>query len=214
MVLGTDRIPLRVKGLFFGTLKINISLSMLQWTPWVISIGSTPEFKSKSNIVEALSEIGMDLRSSLQLHNRLVNPNPPLDNRTHKSSLNSVIHIKVLQYCVDHFIVKVSCIVLSYLSNTKIVPTWWRRATKKVYSTGSLDKSSSGHQRNLKVLTSFRLTITWWNIASMSEEGDSGFWRNLKGTPSRLDHWVVDHWVMSLCIGLCSQTLLAVSQTY
>ena len=30
MVLGTDRISLRVKGLFLGTLKINMSLSMLQ----------------------------------------------------------------------------------------------------------------------------------------------------------------------------------------
>ena len=154
-MLGTDRIPLRVKGLFCGTLKINMS-----------PISISHPHKSSSILCRSL-------------------------------------HCQSLLYCLE----------LSS-SNTKIVPTWWTRATKKVYSTGSLDKSSSGHQRNLKVSTSFRLTITWWNIASMSEEGDSGFWRNLKRTPSRLDHWVVDHWAMSLCIRLCSQTLLAVSQTY
>ena len=75
---------------------------------------------------------------------------------------------------------------LSRLSKTKIFPTWWRRATKKVYSTGSLDKSSSGHQRNHKVSTSFGSTITWWNMASMPEERGTGSWRILKTTPSGL----------------------------
>ena len=75
---------------------------------------------------------------------------------------------------------------LSRLSKTKIFPTWWRRATKKVYSTGSLDKSSSGHQRNLKVSPSFGSTITWWNMASMPEERGTGSWRILKTTPSGL----------------------------
>ena len=51
-------------------------------------MGSTPKFKSKSKIDEALSQVGMVLRTSLQLHNHLVNRNPPLDNKTHKYSLN------------------------------------------------------------------------------------------------------------------------------
>ena len=65
-----------------------MSVSMLHSTPRVISIGSTQEFKSKSKIDEVLSVVGMVLRTFLLLHSHLVNRNPPLDNRTHKSALN------------------------------------------------------------------------------------------------------------------------------
>lgn len=38
--------------------------------------------------------------------------------------LQTIIHIKVLQHCVDNFMVKVSCIVLSSLSMTKTGTAW------------------------------------------------------------------------------------------
>ena len=77
------------------------------------------EFKSKSKIDEALSEVGIVSRTPLRLPNHLVNRNLSLDSKAHKSSLNLLATLfdctdfkhsstkKVLHPCVDNFVAEV-----------------------------------------------------------------------------------------------------------
>ena len=93
----------------------------------------------------------------------------------HKSStiLRRSLHCQSLLHCLEPSFEDQNC------------PNLVKTCYQKVYLTG-LDKSSPGHQRNLKGSTSFGSTNTGWNMALMSEERDTGSWRNLKRTPSRL----------------------------